>query len=250
MYEHAGRYDHVASEFVKHGFSVYAPDHRGHGRTEGGRGEIDTFDDFVNDGINLIEAVDASQKNIPGRKLFLFGHSMGGAIAARIAQVRPKLWAGVILSGPGLGVGVDVGHGCLLAILNVLRKCVPHAPFPPFDPSLVVGYAPSSKAYAEDELNYRGGPKLSLVYHMGRANQAVWRNAGAWTLPLLVVHGADDVVCPVKFSRRFVETVNSKSKTLKVYPGLKHEILNEAPASRELVLQDMCEWLRITSGEL
>jgi alpha-beta hydrolase superfamily lysophospholipase len=146
MHEHAGRYDHVAREFSKHGFSVFAPDLKGHGLSDGGRGEVDSFDDYIEDGLALIDAVDAAQggAGAGGRRLFLLGHSMGGAVAVRIAQLRPTVnartkWAGLILSAPGLGVGVEAGHGLLLAALSALRPLAPNAPLPPFDPAQVRG---------------------------------------------------------------------------------------------------------------
>ena len=47
--EHGGRYRHVAERLVAEGLAVRAPDHRGHGLSEGKRTSVVRFDDYVDD---------------------------------------------------------------------------------------------------------------------------------------------------------------------------------------------------------
>src|SRR6202171_3266387 len=81
--EHAGRYAHVAERLVADGAVVYAPDHYGHGRSEGPRASIDDVEDLVADLHAVAEGARAEHPDLP---LVLIGHSLGGLIAARFAQ--------------------------------------------------------------------------------------------------------------------------------------------------------------------
>src|SRR5215212_6934337 len=98
--EHAGRYDHVARRLVEEGAAVYAPDHLGHGKSEGERAHVDDGEDFSADLHRVAERARAAH---PGLPVVLVGHSMGGLIAARYAQKHPGELAALVLSGPAIG---------------------------------------------------------------------------------------------------------------------------------------------------
>jgi alpha-beta hydrolase superfamily lysophospholipase len=89
--EHSGRYRHVIQFFNQCGLSVRCYDHRGHGRSEGKRGDVINGNPMVQDAEIVIDDF-ASRFDLPP---FLFGHSMGGLFAARFApegvlQVHPR----------------------------------------------------------------------------------------------------------------------------------------------------------------
>jgi alpha-beta hydrolase superfamily lysophospholipase len=67
------------------------------------------------------------------------------------------------------------------------------------------------------------------------------QRAPALTAPLLVVHGVQDKLIPVKGSKRLMEFVGSKDTELKVYPGLYHEVFNEP--EQAVVLDDVASWI-------
>src|SRR5215212_5909356 len=72
--EHAARYDHVAQRFVTEGAAVYAPDHLGHGLSEGERAHVDDGEDFSSD-LHLV--AERARAEHPGVPVVLLGHSMG-----------------------------------------------------------------------------------------------------------------------------------------------------------------------------
>ena len=80
--EHGGRYAQVAEELAAHGITVHAIDHRGHGRSEGRRGHVAHFGEFVRDFETFRVAV--AKEHPSGAPLFLLGHSMGGLIAIHL----------------------------------------------------------------------------------------------------------------------------------------------------------------------
>jgi alpha-beta hydrolase superfamily lysophospholipase len=74
--------------------------------------------------------------------------------------------------------------------------------------------------------------------------EAIPRAAGAAArvaVPLLVLHGEDDPMCPVAGSRAFFARVHVPGSRLLAYPGLRHEIFNEP--EQEQVFEDLRRWL-------
>ena len=76
--EHSGRYGNVVNHFVAKGYPVYALDHRGHGRSDGERVQVERFTDYLKD---LKTFFDIVRKENPDDKIFLIGHSMGSSIS-------------------------------------------------------------------------------------------------------------------------------------------------------------------------
>jgi alpha-beta hydrolase superfamily lysophospholipase len=65
--------------------------------------------------------------------------------------------------------------------------------------------------------------------------------AAAVKVPMLILHGEDDWICPVAGSRDFFEQLTVTQRELRTYPGLRHEILNEP--ERAAVLADLISWI-------
>jgi len=115
--DHSGRYAQFAAGLARQGFAVYAFDLRGHGRSDGERVAVDVFDDYLRDLGAFVDRVRVLER---GKPLFVFGHSMGGAIVALYAMTRQPYVQGVILSAPAIKVdvsGVTVDATLLLAEL-------------------------------------------------------------------------------------------------------------------------------------
>ena len=96
--EHGGRYEEAARALNDRGYSVVAPDHRGHGRSQGPRVHARYFHDFLDDLARVeTEAVR------PGVPLLLWGHSMGGLMVLRYLQSRETRALGAVVQAPWLG---------------------------------------------------------------------------------------------------------------------------------------------------
>ena len=87
--EHSGRYDNLVNYFLPKGYAVYGFDHRGHGRSEGLRGYVERFSDYIND---LETFFDIVQHEHADTKIFLVGHSMGGIIATAYTIHHQHSW--------------------------------------------------------------------------------------------------------------------------------------------------------------
>src|SRR5688500_5987624 len=119
--EHARRYDHVADRLVAEGATVYAPDHMGHGLSEGERALVAQGEAITAD-LHLVTEV--ARGAHPGLPLVLIGHSMGGIVATRFAQRHPGELEALVLSGPVIG-----GNSAIFALLEM--EPIPEVPIDP-----------------------------------------------------------------------------------------------------------------------
>ncbi|MEM6298874.1 MAG: lysophospholipase, partial [Bacteroidota bacterium] len=105
MFEHTGRFTPTMEYLVKQGFAVCAYDQRGHGKSEGRRGDTPSYGHLIAD---LETFFNIGKEAYPDHKHFLFGHSMGGALVVNFAlRKKPKI-AGIIPSAPWFRIAMDV----------------------------------------------------------------------------------------------------------------------------------------------
>src|SRR4051794_10751989 len=209
--EHSGRYEHVAQELVARGSLVVGPDHVGHGHSEG---EAALVEDFEAVGDDLHAVVHESRADLP---VVMVGHSMGGLIATRYAQRHRDDLAGLVLSGPAIGLG-PVIEGWLAA---------PELPADPIDVAVLSRDPAVGAAYAADPLVWHGGWKRPTLEAFVAADRAIADGPGFGDLPLLYVHGAEDQLVPVALARPVVERLAGPDSELHVLDGARHEVLNE-----------------------
>ena len=236
--EHSGRYQHVAERFTEAGYDVYAFDLRGHGRSEGKpRVYVLSIDEHTGDLERFLASVRERTRGIP---LFLLGHSMGGAISARFLVGDDHGLAGAILSAPAVRRAGIFGRS-LEALFLLIAGLAPRWHFPKVDSATVSSDPEVVERYDNDPLIYRDGMPLGTAAAIVRSARYVDKNAGKVRLPIFIGHGMGDKIVNSLASERLHERVGSKDKTLKLYPGLYHEILNEP--ERDQVMQDMIGWL-------
>jgi alpha-beta hydrolase superfamily lysophospholipase len=235
--EHTGRYRHVIEALNGRGYAVFAVDHRGHGACRGRRASIRRFDDFVDDFHVLVER--ARTEN-PSGPLFVLGHSMGGLIATRYALRHQRNLAGLILSGAALIVGESVPIW-QTRLLQLLSRVAPDLPMLPSTPGVLSRDPEVERRFAADPLCYRGKVRLGLARELYLAARDARSHFAELSLPLLVMHGADDRLTSPRGSELLYQQARSAEKTLKLWPDDRHEIFNELDA--EAVIGFMCDWL-------
>ena len=229
--EHSGRYAAVAAYLNDHGYVVEALDLRGHGRSTGERVTVQSFAEFWDD---LGAFLDRVRQRNPGLPLFLLGHSMGGGVVTSYLLARNPALDGLLLSGAAM-LGQRPGPRPAPA-----TGAAPVAPAPL--PASAISRDPNVvAAYENDPLVYRGAPNPRAAEASREAYDLVQSSMEAITLPLLIMHGTEDLLVPFHGSELLFERASSPDKTLKLYPGLYHEILNEP--ERLQVLADIVAWL-------
>ena len=239
--EHSGRYHHFASHLVENGFGVYALDHRGHGRSEGERANVKVFNEYVND---LSRFVNGVREKHPNLKRFLFGHSMGGLVAAQLVIEQPNQVDGLLLSSPYLINAVSV-PAPLMAVSGIVSRILPGLPTIKLESRDISRDAKVVKAYDTDPLNYRGGTKARFGTELLGAGKYVFSRASAIKLPILIMVGTGDRIAASEGGKKLFETVSSSDKTLKTYDDYYHEILNDI--GKEQIYQDIVDWLNKNS---
>ncbi len=234
--EHGGRYAGVADRLTAAGIAVVAPDHRGHGLSEGKRTSIVRFEDYLDDLTTVIAQVRARW---PSLRVVLLGHSMGGLIALDLAVRQAVPLDGLVLSAPAacprevsqftLAVGralsrVAPNTGVLRLPLNRISR----------DPAVV-------DEYNSDPLVFRTPIRARLGAEMLDAMDRVDAGLPGLHVPLLVMQGTSDGLVDPGCGPHVYDRAGSGDKTLKMYDGLWHEIFNEP--ERDQVMGDLTGWL-------
>jgi acylglycerol lipase len=238
--EHSGRYEELAAWLAERGIAVHAYDQRGHGRSDGVRCHVDAFDDYLDDLDRVLAVVRDAHRDLP---CALVGHSMGGLVTcAYLADRRPPIQAAVT-SGALLMLGPGVSRARITAA-RLLRSVLPRFALGSGldldglsrDPEVV-------KRYALDPLIVRT-MTASLGAEILTTVPRVAARAVEVQVPMLVLHGEADPLCPCEGSRAFHGGLRVPGSAFKSYPGLRHEIFNEP--ERETVYRDLYAWLQTT----
>ena len=236
--EHAGRYAEIAAELNGAGYDVWAIDHYGHGQSAGKRADVEDFRLFAEDLHLFIQNIVIPNT---GPTLFLYGHSMGGAVSLLYTLEHQSDLKGLILSGPMIRPG-GVSSPLERKIAHLLRKIVPTLPFRPFSADLLSHDVDEVQAYKDDPLNYTGKLKVRLGDEFLRMEGMLSEKAlSTISLPVLLLHGGGDTVVPPENSQIVMESISSEDKTRKVFPGLYHEIHKEP--ERGEVFATLIDWL-------
>lgn len=235
--EHSARYGHVGTRLATAGFAVYAADHRGHGRTEGRRANVERMALVVDDLGGFVRFVADRHRGLP---VFMVGHSLGGLIALQYATGPDAALDGLVLSGPL--VVVTVGSPMLKRLAGVLSALVPDMEVTGLDVDAISRDPEVVRAYRDDPLVHHGKIPARSGAEILATAEALPERLPALTMPLLLLHGTEDRICVPAGSTMVHDTVSSPDKTLRRYDGLYHEIFNEP--EQDEVLADLVSWLQ------
>ncbi|MCP4307645.1 MAG: alpha/beta hydrolase [bacterium] len=228
--EHSGRYEHVGDYFVDEGFEVVAYDQRGHGASGGDRVHLDSFDEYLDDLELVASEVD---DDLP---LIIYGHSMGGLVAASYgASTRPQPDL-FVMSAPALAAEIPAP---LRLAAKVVSRVRPGMYFPSSIKGEQLSRDPSvgEKYFADPLVETKTTAKFGAAL-MGQM-EAMEDKLGRITTPTLVIHGAEDELVPPSASAPLAALPGVERK---LFPGLRHETHNE-PEQAE-VLGFVASWLK------
>ena len=241
--EHGGRYRYVVERLVPEGFAVYAIDHRGHGRSDGTRAQIDRMAHVVADLDQLVDQVRAEH---PGLKLFLLGHSMGGCIGIAYTIAHQEKLDGLALSAPL--AALDAAPLPLRLVAKALSLVLPDTGVYQVSSEAVSRDAAEVADYDADPLNHHGKLPARTVQELADTVARFEADSPKLTLPLLVMIGTADTLVPPAGGQMVHDRAGSTDKTLKTYDGFFHEIFNEPAGERDRPLDDLAAWLTERTG--
>ena len=232
---HGGQYIWPAEQFVKDGYAVYALDLRGRGKSEGERFYVEDVADYVADVAGTIRI---AKSRHPGLPVFLLGHSAGGVTSAVYVLDNQSELAGFIcesfafqVPAPGFALAAIKGVSHLAPRLPVLK--LKNEDFSR-DPKAV-------DALNSDPLIAHEVQPAITVAALVRADERLREEFPRITLPVLIMHGTDDKATVCQGSQFFYDTVGSKDKTLELYEGHYHDLLNDV--GKEGVVSDIKAWI-------
>jgi acylglycerol lipase len=233
--EHSGRYEHVAEAFNARGYSFWALDHRGHGKSAGDRAYIEDFEYLVADLHTLIRR---AGEELPDRRPFLLGHSMGGCVATGYARRRNDELAGLILSNPLATIKTAPGTAL---VSQALSRVLPRLGVYSVDVDGISKDPEEVRKYVEDPLNFHEKVPVRTVAQLAREVEHFPRGVAAITVPTLIMYSTTDPIVASSGSEMLAERIGSDEVTLRNWEGLRHEILNEP--ERDQVIAEMLDWL-------
>jgi acylglycerol lipase len=240
--EHCGRYREFAEFLVQAGHPVAAIDARGHGRSPGQRGDIEHYEQYVDDlhGFAL-----AMRQRYPNRKLIVLGHSNGGLTALRMIQSRPPVTDGLILTSPLVELRPD--HRPVPRwFAYILVKLIGRVPLPNnLKPRDLTHDQAILAAHELDPLNHKVTTARWYVAVLNAMDQA-WARMKDVRLPTLVMEADQDpIVVPDAITRAY-GAIGSNDKELVVCVDSFHELLNEV--DRAKAYSKIAGWLSAHSG--
>ncbi|MES0489260.1 MAG: lysophospholipase [Leptospirales bacterium] len=242
--EHSGRYMNVVRAFENTGYSFFMLDARGHGKSEGKRGWLVSFDEYVQD---LDTFVDFITKKYNLLKPVLLGHSMGAGIAVAycLDPVRSAKLRGLVANASPFAVNLTFGMRVKLALAKFISLFFPHIALPSgLKPKNISRDLEVVKAYKNDPLN-SGVMSYGLAREILNSSKASLENASKLNLPVLFTHGSADNISDCKGSQKIYEAAGNPDKpihkTIKIYDGFYHEIYNDT--GKEEPLGDLRKWV-------
>ena len=236
--EHCQRYAHFIGLLNAAGIAVFAFDHKGHGRSDGRRAYITNFKSLVPDAVTALRW---AAEQAPGVPRLLFGHSMGGALAALLAIEHPDLFDYLLLSAPAVKVSEDISP-MLQKVSGIVSTIAPILPVTWLDNDLLSRDPEVVAAYCADPLVYTGGVLARSGHSLLSTEALVLGRSAAIEHPTLILHGSADGLVEAAGSRTLYERLSSEDKTLRIYDGFYHELLNEP--ERDEVFEAVFGWLK------
>jgi alpha-beta hydrolase superfamily lysophospholipase len=241
--EHSGRYGDFASFFADAGIATYALDFPGHGRSDGKRGHVGDFQEYTEALGALLSLAREAHPDIP---FVLFGHSMGGLIAADFLLQYQSEFVAAVLTGAAIQ-SPQQPSSIVLFINRVIASVMPRLGVLRMDASGISRDPQVISDYENDPLVYRGKATAGLVTALFSAMKRVVENATSIRLPMLIMHGSVDSLTAVEGSELLHDSISSEDKKIVIYDGLYHEILNEP--ERKNVMEDILQWLETRIGD-
>jgi alpha-beta hydrolase superfamily lysophospholipase len=235
--EHIDRYHNVVSALLESGYALVGYDQRGHGRSEGLRGHINSWNEYRGD---LDKFIKMTRQMLPEMPLFILGHSLGALIVLDYLIYYPEGLSGAILSGTPLDP-VDAAPPVQEFLAKLLSGIYPtfslKIPLPGKSLSRDVQV---SQAYDQDPMVFWkrtarwGAESLKTI-------ERIKNNTDQISIPVLFLHGEKDPLSSAAGTQRYFEQLSYADKTLHIYPDTLHEPHNDL--DHQVVIEDMEQWL-------
>lgn len=232
---HSGYLVWPGEQFSENGFASYALDLRGRGKSEGERFYVEEFSEYLGD---VDKLVNIAKGENPGLPVYVLGHSAGGVIASSYVFENQDDIAGLICESFAFDVGLP--HLVQLALQGV-SHLAPHLHVFSLNNADFSRDPKAVETMNNDPLIAKESQPAETASEMLKAAARLKENMPRFRVPVLIIHGTDDKATRPGGSQYFYDNATSSDKTLKLYEGHFHDLLNDV--DREIVMADIQNWL-------
>jgi acylglycerol lipase len=232
---HSGQYLWVGEQFAAKGLAAYAIDLRGRGRSEGERYYVEKMEDYTDDVATLVRTAKSENAGLP---VFLLGHSAGGVVSCVYTLDHQSEIDGLICESFAYDLPVP---GFVLSLLKGFDYIAPHAHVYTLknenfsrDPLFVETMNNDPLIKGESEPTQTAKVMIDAARRLNREFPLI-------KLPVLILHGTEDKATNPSCSQFFYDHTGSTDKTLKLYEGHYHDLLNDI--DKEIVMADITNWI-------
>lgn len=235
--EHSGRHHNTIAQWLEHGYDCVRFDLRGHGLSGGRRQWVEAFDDYLDD---LQAILRWGEQHLPQAPVFLYGHSLGGAICLRFAARRSSVVAGLMVNAPAfqIGAGVSPLRRMLARSLNFFAPRL----------SLPANLDISAISRDEQEVERAVRDPLSCQFNTVRQGYQILRalpqlpgDVARLSQPILFTHGKRDRLVDWNGTEELFTLCGSPDKERVYFDEGFHELHNDL--DREALFRCLTDWL-------
>ena len=236
--EHSGRYIDFGKVLVAHNIGVCIVDLRGNGFSEGIKGDIEDFFDFVEDLHCLIQDLQHTYK----KPIITYGHSMGGLITFIYGIQHKEELIGQILASPALGVPIGMKHlptafyenlGCIAGDLKIHRV----------GEGLATRNEVYIEAFKEDKVCNTFATMRFMDQFLRRGVEYAIEHAKEYAIPSLFLLGTKDLVIPISRNRDLVKKIPFEDKQMIEYESCMHDLLHDLDREVQKIQEDIIRWI-------
>lgn len=232
---HSGYYQWTAEQLTARNFAVYSFDQQGRGQSEGERFYTDNIYNSVADTDYVVELAKREQPNLP---VFILGHSAGGVLACLYTLEHGEKLSGLICESFAFKVPAP---DFALAVLKGISHLAPHLHTIKLKNEDFSRNPEVVAAMNNDPLIANESQPSKSMEQLVKADERLEKEFSTITIPVFILHGTEDKATKPSGSQFFYDHAGSADKTLKLYEGHYHDLLNDL--DREIVINDMITWL-------
>ncbi len=235
---HGLRYAEWAQKFASVRCVVFAIDLRGHGQSEGLRGDVQALGDFISDIATLVEYINQSEyAKLPK---FIYGNSMGGLLSVLYLHTHNNVFKGGILSAPWFKL-TNPPPALFVHLLKWLAKIMPKYKLKTGVSSHQLRSSSLEQEKARKDTYVHRFITIRLLHLLNGQSQELCKNIPLLNLPIFCVHGKNDPVTDVAQTIAFAKAQGSLCELL-LLDKAKHEIHLEEEST--LVFHKLIIWIK------
>ena len=225
-------------------------EYEGHGRSDGPNALIPCWDTMVQDTHKYFHHI--SRTKFAGKKIFLMGESMGGAVAYDIMTRHRNEYEGVILCCPMVKILIAPPSWVIALFYKIVGdpgtvsplSIMPLAPSKGDIPDLSFKDKEKMRLALSAPTRYGRKPRLATARELMNAANRISSSIHEFDEPFLVLHGLEDYITCPKISEQLYNESPSKDKEIKLYKGMYHNLTaGETDENIEIVFNDAITWI-------